>query len=495
MNTKVLLIFSFLLSACLITKAGNPVVTLTLTPSNVVCNGGNSGAVDLTVNNGSGNYTYAWSNSSTQQDLSAVTAGTYCVTVVDLTYNVTISNCATVTEPAAIVATAVIDNVNCFGGSDGKINMSVSGGVGPYGYHWSNNDNVEDLLGVAAGQYIVTITDASLCVARDTFDLTEPAVLVVNISVQEISCNGLSDGRLTAVPTGGTSPYFYQWNNNSSASGLNNLGAGTYSVTVYDNEGCIQADTASLTQPLPLSTSGTVINLQCATNPNGAIDLTVTNGTGNISYTWSDGNASTQDRANLKKGTYSVTVLDGNGCTTTNTFTVNSPDTFVVTATVTDASVFGGNDGAIDLTATGGVAPYLYSWSNGAQTQDITGLTAQCYSATVSDNNGCTKLVTNCVAQPADTTTTGIFDVTNDNSIILFPNPASTTLNIDVKGKSGAVEVAVFNMMGQEVAFYYNASKGNSSITTIDIATLPKGSYIVSVNNGTVYKRQLIEKQ
>lgn len=228
MNKKVLIIFAILISKCLISIAGGPNVTLSFSPTAALCNASNTGAVDLTVNNGSGNYTYTWSNGSTQQDLIGVTAGTYCVTVVDGTFNITISNCATVTEPTTIVATAILDNVNCFGGNDGKINMSVTGGTGTYGYQWSTNDNTEDLFSISAGQYVVTITDGSGCVARDTFNLTEPALLEVNISVQEISCNGLSDGRLTALPTGGTSGYFYTWSNNSSNSVLNNVGAGTY---------------------------------------------------------------------------------------------------------------------------------------------------------------------------------------------------------------------------------------------------------------------------
>jgi hypothetical protein len=493
MKLKLLTVITLLFAFAATSYAGVG-ASISFSTTNVLCNGGNSGAIDLTVAGGSGNFSYEWSNGPTTEDISLITAGTYCVTVTDNVSSQTVSSCATINEPTAITVTAALDDPNCNGDSTGKISLTVSGGNPGYGFHWSNNANTEDLTGLAPGEYIVTVTDQNICAYRDTFTLNEPAALSVALAPQNITCAGTADGRINTTVTGGTNPYFYNWSNNASTANINNLTAGTYSVTVYDTQGCSDADTATITEPLAITATGLATNLQCATNPNGSIDLTVTNGTGAVSYQWSDSpTAATQDRASLKKGNYNVTVTDGNGCTATAAFTITSPDTIVITAVVTDASVFGATDGAIDLTVTGGVTPYLYGWSTGAQTQDISGLAANCYSTTVSDNNGCTQLVTNCVDQPADTTI-GILDVANNITFSVFPNPANNTLNINVKGNNEEMQIAIYNMVGQQVSLYTTTATSNSTITTLDVTALPKGAYIVAVTSGNKRGHVLMEK-
>src|SRR5262249_5027597 len=163
-------------------------------------------------------------------------------------------------------------------------------------------------------------------------------------------------------------------------------------VTVTDVNNCTSILNVSITQPAVLATSETHVNLASCGATNGSIDLSVTGGTAPYTYAWTNG-ASTQDLTGLAAGTYTCTVTDAHGCTTQQPVTITAPGAPGLSETHANVSCHGGANGTVDLSVTGGTAPFTYAWSNGATTQDLSGLAAGTYNVTVTDAANCTALL------------------------------------------------------------------------------------------------------
>ncbi|MCH4554145.1 SprB repeat-containing protein, partial [Aestuariibaculum lutulentum] len=190
----------------------------TSSTTNVDCFGNSTGAIDISVSGGTAPYTYMWSNSADTEDISDIAAGTYNVTITDANSCTFDINDIEITQPAALTAsTSSTTNVDCFGNSTGAIDISVSGGTAPYTYMWSNSADTEDISGITAGTYNVTITDANSC----TFDIndieiTQPAALTASTSsTTNVDCFGNSTGAIDISVSGGTAPYTYMWSNSA----------------------------------------------------------------------------------------------------------------------------------------------------------------------------------------------------------------------------------------------------------------------------------------
>jgi hypothetical protein len=206
--------------------------------------------------------------------------------------------------------------------------------------------------------------------------------------VDLVAC-GATNGSIDLTVAGGTPPYGYSWTNGATTQDLTGLAAGTYTVTVTDAHGCQAFKSVTILAPGAPSLSETHVNVSCNGGSNGSVDLTVTGGTGPFTYAWSNG-ATTQDLSGLTANTYNVTVTDANSCTALLGVTVTQPAVLALSETHVNVCT-GGSNGSIDLTVTGGTAPYGYAWSNGATTQDLSGLTAGPYNVTVTDAHGCTQ--------------------------------------------------------------------------------------------------------
>src|SRR4029453_13308879 len=152
-----------------------------------------TGSIDLTVTGGTAPFTYAWSNGATTQDLTAIPAGTYNVTVTDAGGCTQTLNGIVVTEPAAIVLTETHVNANCNGASTGSIDLTVTGGTSPFTYAWSNGATTQDLTAIPAGTYDVTVTDAGGCTQTlNNITIAEPAPIVLAETHVNANCNGTS---------------------------------------------------------------------------------------------------------------------------------------------------------------------------------------------------------------------------------------------------------------------------------------------------------------
>lgn len=232
-------------------------MSATATSTNALCNGDATGAVDLTVSGGTAPYTYSWNNSATTEDLSGIAAGTYSVNVTDAK-GCTSSASATVGEPAALTTSVSGTNVLCHGGNTGSIDLTVSGGTPGYSFNWSNSVTAEDISGLTAGTYSVTVTDANGCTAADGYTVTEPTALSgsVSSSMSTIYLGyGVQSATLTAVGNGGTPGYSYSWSNgaNTASTTVSPTSNTTYTCVITDANGCTYS----------VSTAVNVIDVRC----------------------------------------------------------------------------------------------------------------------------------------------------------------------------------------------------------------------------------------
>jgi hypothetical protein len=182
--------------------------------------------------------------------------------------------------------------------------------------------------------------------------------------------------------TQGTSPYNYSWSNGATTPSIMNLKAGTYTITVTDSKGLSKTSSIVITEPKPISVSLTTKNVSCAQANNGSITATVNGGVTPYQFNWSNGSTS-NSITGLSPATYILKITDANGCSSSTSYVITEPLALSLNVVVS------GNN--VDLSVTGGVGPYSYSWSNGAITQDLTNVPNGTYTVVVKDANNCSS--------------------------------------------------------------------------------------------------------
>ncbi|WP_158651386.1 T9SS type A sorting domain-containing protein [Pseudotamlana carrageenivorans] len=438
-------------------------VASTTINNNVSCNGGSDGSATASASGGTAPYSYLWSNSATTAAIAGVSAGNYTVTITDANGCAT-NTSATITEPAALVASTTINNnVSCNGGSDGSATASASGGTAPYSYLWSNSATTATIAGVSAGNYTVTITDANGCATNTSATITEPAALVASTTINNnVSCNGGSDGSATASTSGGTAPYSYLWSNSATTATIAGVSAGNYTVTITDANGCATNTSATIAEPAALVASTTINNnVSCNGGSDGSATASASGGTAPYSYLWSN-SATTAAIAGVSAGNYTVTITDANGCATNTSATITEPAALVASTTINNnVSCNGGSDGSATASASGGTAPYSYLWSNSATTATIAGVSAGNYTVTITDANGCAAITSATIAEPA--------------ALV-----ASTTINNNVSCNGGSDGSATASASGGTAPYSYLWS---NSATTATIAGVSAGNYTVTITD------------
>ena len=295
-----------------------------------------------------------------------------------------------------IILSSTTTNLSCSLANDGSINLSAIGGVSPLSYIWSNGSTTQDISNLSSGYYNVTVTDAVGQTESSTFYISEPSPIIITYSVNSTSQAGFSDGSIFTTVSGGTAPYSFSWQGpngySASTQDIQNLIAGTYIFYVIDDNGCSELFSIVVGegQLTPLQVNAVTSDIDCFGNNNGSIDLTVSDGATPYSFIWNNG-TTTEDLFNLTAGTYTVTVTDAAGQSFTSSYTIIEPSEITATYSVTNVTTLGGNDGSIDLIASGGVPPYLYYWSTSPiqTTEDISNLIAGTYTVWIVDVNNC----------------------------------------------------------------------------------------------------------
>jgi hypothetical protein len=447
------------------------------------------GTASATPSGGLSPYTFLWSNGTVGFVLNAG-AGTYIVTATDAN-GCTGTASATIANPNAPTATLSATNVTCNGGNNGALNSTVTGGLAPYVYAWSNGATTQNLSNLAAGSFTLTVTDANNCAFNISGSITQPAAIALTgANITNVSCNGGNNGAIDITVGGGTAPYSYSWSNGATTQDVSGLIAGIYSGTITDANGCTASASAPVTEPSAIGLTGAnLTNVSCFGGNDGALDITIGGGTAPYTFSWSNG-ATTEDLTGLTAGTYTGSVTDANGCTFTGGAPITEPAAALGgTATTTPSN---GNDGAIDLTVSGGTAPYTFSWSNGATTEDLSGLAPGNYSGTVTDANGCTFSASVDVLS----TGVGVQNINGVNSLLMFPNPTNGQLNITMDFASARdLQVAIFTTTGQLVASEL-ASNVRTYQHAFDFSGLAEGTYFVrfTFDNQVVTRRFTIAK-
>ncbi len=359
---------------------------------NVSCNGGSNGSVFATPQNGSGPYTYLWSNGATTAGINNLTAGNYTVTVTSGA-GCPATKTATVGQPSAIVLTMSSTGETVFNAQDGTASVAVSGGSPGYTYLWSNGGITPMITGLAPGEYSVTVMDVVGCTMSGmvTVNQVSCAGFSSSLSSTNVSCNGLQDGTASVSVTGSTPPVTYSWSNSAATSSVSNLAPGAISVTVSDLAGCSSQHSTTITEWPVLSISASSTHETAVDANDGTASAAANGGTGsNYQYEWSNG-ASTANISNLAPGIYTVTATDGNGCEATASVEVEAyfcGVSLILSSQPASCPTVADGMAAVE-TVTGGSGPFAYNWSNGSTSFMIQNVVAGVYGVTVTDASGC----------------------------------------------------------------------------------------------------------
>jgi gliding motility-associated-like protein len=385
-----------------VANSGGPTASISAT-TNVTCFGGNNGSATVTVSGGTAPFTYAWAPSGgTGATANTLIAGSYTVTVTDAN-GCTATATATITQPPVITATQSQVNVTCNGACNGSATVVASGGTGTYTYAWAPSGGTgATASALCAGTYTVTISSPAGCSITQSFTITQPTPVTGTTTTVPVTCNGGSTGSVTVTPSGGTPTYTYAWAP-SGGTGATTTGvpAGNYTVTITDAAGCTGTASATVTQPTAVTASTTTVTATCG-NPNGSATVTAAGGTPGYTYSWAPSGGTGATATGLLAGSYTVTVTDANGCTTTAIATIiNSGGPVASISASTNVSCFGGNNGSATVAVVGGTAPLTYAWTpSGGTGATATGLIAGSYTVTVTDANGCTSTASVTITQP-----------------------------------------------------------------------------------------------
>jgi hypothetical protein len=373
-----------------------------------------------------------------------------------------------VITPLVVYNASITQNatIQCFGQSTASLTATVTGGTSPFTYAWApSGGTAATATGLGAGTYTVTVTDAASAVTTQTFTVTQPAALVASPSSQtDISCFGGSNGSAVVTATGGTGAYSYSWSpSGGTAATASSLIAGGYTVTVTDANSCSTTQTFNITEPSAALAATTMqTNVTCNGGNNGDAMVMPTGGTPGYSYNWQPSGGSLSSASGLSIGTYTCTITDANGCSTTQSVTITEPPALAATATAVNALCNGGSDGSASVTATGGTPAYTYSWApSGGTAATATGLTAGTYTCTITDANNCSMTQTVLVSEP--------------DPLAVTPTSTSALCNGNA---NGSATVSVFG--GTSPYTYSWAPAGGTNATATGLAA---GTYTCTITD------------
>jgi len=457
-------------------------LTFTITKTNVTCNGNNNGTITLNATGGTTPYQYSIDNGVNYQSSNSFTnlpPNTYTLRVTDSNSCISNSQNSTVTEPNAISFTTTQVNVKCFGGNTGSIVVSASGGTGTLQYSkdngttWQSSSTFSNLI---AGVYDVKVKDANNCItSSQIITITQPAVLAFTTSQTNVLCNGGNSGSLTVFATGGTTPYQYSKNNGSSYQSSNvfaNLTAGNNTILVKDSNNCVtSSQIVTITQPSSISVTINSTNLSCNGSNDGTITITSSGGSSPHQYSI-NGGANYQSSnvfSNLTPATYNIIVRDTNNCiSNSQNRTITQPTILSFSATQSNISCNGSNNGSITVSASGGTSPYQYSSDNGQSFQSantFSNLTTNTYIVLIKDAYNC---ITNSQS----------FTISEPSIISFSTNQSDVTCN---GGNNGNITVTATGGSG---TLQYSSNNGTSFQSSSTFTNLVAGTYNVKVKDG-----------
>ena len=469
-----------------------------------LCDGHGDSYISLLISGGESPYSYQWSNGEITAYLDDIYPGTYSVRITDnLNCYRDTTFIISETKPVSAELEEIISPL-AFGYSDGSIRVSISGGTLPYSILWKNDqgeviqskDAEENgiitsvISSVPEGNYHLFVEDNNYqlveqpspfascgCLFSQSFYVSQPPKLELELeNTQIIRCFGSDDGSFVVHATGGVPyedglPYTYEWYKDGRSIGendstLSGLGKGNYHVKITDANGIsAESERFSLTEPAVLSITTSVADLKCSQDTNGWAQVEASGGTKPYIFNWSNG-ANTPRIENVPRGKYFVYVTDVNGCEAMATASIDQLNGIKANATLTPPTCYNGTNGSIQVSFSGGVAPYSYEWSNGQKSLISDGLRAGNYSITVTDANNCSR-------------ETFTYSLSHPDSVIVDPGKDITLCD----GQSRQI-TAESNESIRSYAWFDPA--GNKLSEKQDIILSNPGTYRVEVvtNNG-----------
>ncbi len=524
----------------------NASVSKSYNGSDVSCYGASDGQITAVGNGGTGTLTYMIVQlpgnltGASSGIFTGVPAGTYTIRATDVngcsatTTNVVLTNPAAITITGSVTSNYNGSQVSCFGSTDGRITATASGGTGTLTYVLDQDPaNVTGVssgifTGLGAGTYTITVTDLNLCTKTTTnIIIANPAVIITNILItsnyngSHLSCNGASDGEITVTASGGTGTLSFLLvempaNVSGATTGIfTGVPAGTYTITVSDENGCAKTTApVTLVNPPVITASAAVTSnfngsqLSCFGASDGRLTVTASGGTGTLSYLLNEIPANitgliTGIFTGLPAGPYTVTVTDKNLCSeVTAPVTITAPLAITVNASVTsdyngsDVSCYGSSDGEITALASGGTGALSYAIVQmpgnltGTSSGVFTGVPAGTFTIRVTDVNACFVVSTDViVANPAAITATGLVTSSYNGSQVSCFGASDGEITITANGGTGTLSYILdqdpVNVTGAISGVFTGLPAGTYTVTVTDENGCTKKTPAITISNPT----------
>jgi gliding motility-associated-like protein len=350
------------------------------------CNVDCEGSIDIQPIGGLPPYYFSWSNGATSSSISGVCSGFYFCTIIDDAGSFYQVDVYVGSNPDIFLNADFLSTV-CDMIPNGYIDLTITGGLDPYSFNWSNGSNSEDISQLSSGTYQVTVTDFNNCTAEETFLITESLPFTFNYNITPADCSQ-PNGNVILDNFQGEYPYTYQWSSGETTESIVNKSAGNYTVTITDNLGCSQIHVYDIPNSQGATINADVQNISCDNGADGSISINVNNGSPPFIYSWSSGD-STSYIDSLSIGDYAVTITDNINCKYTSSYNLSSTSYINADTTIFDETCVGLEDGIIQYNILNGFGPYQYNWSNGAIDSNVDSLSPGLYHLDVIDSLGC----------------------------------------------------------------------------------------------------------
>lgn len=437
-----------------------PAPPVSLAVTNIVdalCSDSSDGQATAEITGGTAPFDIVWDNGEMGMNATMLSPGMHSVTVTDALNEMDDATFEILAPTAITVSNEIITNESCIGECDGSIAFDLAGGTAPYSISIDGAVTTIPITDLCIGTYIVDITDANNCTIQLEYTILPPAAITINNPVIfDATCNGGSDGSIFINTAGGTGTLMTSWSNGDSGNNITNLIAGDYTATVIDANNCIYQETFTVGEADSLE----VTIIESEPIPCFGLFGTLAISENFNSYNWSNGVLDPVN-AGIPAGTYSVTVMDANGCTGEASYELGQPDEITLDFDITNISM--GGDGEISVIPSGGTAPYMYLWSTSDADSTITNLNEGTYTVTVSDSNNCTEV------ESVQLTSDCTLEITSTNSTPITCNGGSDgTATIEYSGTIlDSLEI--------------NWSNGDTSLMITDLVS---GDYSVTISDG-----------